>query len=76
MTRNITSIKIEDCVNNSDVISGYASGIISQIDDGPEVEIKNCINNGNINCNTDYGYAAGIIAYTRKFFTKIYNYNG
>lgn len=76
VTRNITSIKIEDCVNNSDVISRYASGIISQIDDGPEVEIKNCINNGNINCNTDYGYAAGIIAYTRKFFTKIYNYNG
>lgn len=76
VTRNITSIKIEDCVNNSDVISGYASGIISQIDNGPEVEIKNCINNGNINCNTSYGYAAGIIAYTRKFFTKIYNYNG
>ena len=76
VTRNITSIKIEDCVNNSDVISGYASGIISQIDNGPEVEIKNCINNGNINCNTSYGYAAGIIAYIRKFFTKIYNYNG
>ena len=74
VARNITSIKIEDCVNNANITGSSASGIICEFFNGPEVEIKNCINNGNINCNTDYGYAAGIIAYTRKFFTKIHKY--
>lgn len=74
VTRNIKTLKLEDCINNSNVIGGYASGIISQIDNGPETEIKNCVNNGNINCNTNYGYAAGIVSYIRKFFAKKYIY--
>lgn len=55
-------VKINACINNANITGGHAGGIMCLLDTGPKAEIKNCINNGNINCNTDYGYAAGIIA--------------
>lgn len=73
INRDNTSLEIEDCTNNANVTGKNASGIVAYLynDSLTENEIKNCINNGNITINGDYGYAAGVIAYLRKFYKYI-----